>query len=89
VKRGVSPRIVLADVVGSKGKMRVSGATLRSRLALYDTWAKFPSFGSKREKAVAALPVPLLAPVAPEAAPSAPASKPKPEPDFDWPPSPL
>jgi SpoIID/LytB domain protein len=87
VKRGVSPRIVLADVVGSKGKMRVSGATLRSRLALHDTWATFPSFGSKREKAIAALPIPLLAPVAPEDAPRAPA--PAPKPDLDWPPSPF
>jgi stage II sporulation protein D len=86
VKRGVSPRIVLADVVGSKGKLRVSGATLRSRLSLHDTWAKFPSFGSKREKAVAALPVPLLAPVAPEAAPR---PKPEPEPELGWPPNPL
>jgi stage II sporulation protein D len=88
VKRGVSPRIVLADVVGSKGKIRVSGATLRSRLSLYDTWAKFPSFGSKREKAVAALPVPLLAPVAPEAGPSAPVDS-RTEPKLDWPPNPL
>ena len=87
VKRGVSPRIVLADVVGSKGKLRVSGSTLRSRLSLHDTWASFPSFGSKREKAVAALPVPLLAPVAPEA----PAAKPKQAPaqSLEWPPNPL
>jgi stage II sporulation protein D len=88
VKRGVSPRVVLADVVGSKGKLRVSGATLRARLDLHDTWVKFPSFGSKREKAVAALPVPLLAPVAPEAA--APAPRPKRvEPKLEWPPNPL
>jgi stage II sporulation protein D len=88
VKRGVSPRVVLADVVGSKGKLRVSGATLRARLDLPDTWVSFPSFGSKREKAVAALPVPLLAPVAPETA-----ATPRPpkaaEPTLEWPPNPL
>jgi stage II sporulation protein D len=47
VRRGVSPRIVLADVVGTRGKTRVSGATLRSRLGLYDTWAYFTSIGLK------------------------------------------
>ena len=39
--RGVSPRIISADVVGSKGRTRVSGATLRRELGLYDTWASF------------------------------------------------
>jgi stage II sporulation protein D len=50
VRRGVSPRIVLADVVGTRGKTRVSGATLRSRLGLYDTWAYFTSIGLKASK---------------------------------------
>ncbi|MEA2282940.1 MAG: hypothetical protein QOK21_3547 [Solirubrobacteraceae bacterium] len=50
VRRGVSPRIVLADVVGTRGKTRVSGATLRSRLGLYDTWAYFTSIGLKTSK---------------------------------------
>ena len=43
VRRGVSPRIVEADVVGSRGRTRVSGATLRARLGLFDTWAYFTS----------------------------------------------
>jgi stage II sporulation protein D len=38
VKKGVSPRIVYADVVGSSGRTRVTGPTLRTRLSLYDTW---------------------------------------------------
>ena len=38
---GVSPRIVWADVIGSRGKTKVRGTTLRSRLGLYDTWAYF------------------------------------------------
>jgi stage II sporulation protein D len=50
VRRGVSPRIMLADVVGSRGTTRVSGATLRSRLGLYDTWAYFTSIGLKSTK---------------------------------------
>ena len=40
-KRGVSPRIVSAEVVGSRGRTPVDGATLRARLGLYDTWAYF------------------------------------------------
>jgi stage II sporulation protein D len=43
VRRGISPRIVEADVVGSRGRTRVSGSTLRARLGLYDTWAYFTS----------------------------------------------
>jgi SpoIID/LytB domain protein len=38
VQRGVSPRVVYADVVGSQGKTRVTGPTLRTRLGLFDTW---------------------------------------------------
>ncbi len=41
--RGGSPRIVAADVVGSRGRTRVSGATLRAKLGLYDSWAYFTS----------------------------------------------
>ncbi len=40
-ERGVSPRIVAADIVGSKGRTEVSGATLKAELGLYDTWAYF------------------------------------------------
>jgi stage II sporulation protein D len=43
VKRGRSPRIVSADVIGTAGKTRISGATLRYRFGLYDTWAYFKS----------------------------------------------
>ncbi|HEX8051967.1 MAG TPA: hypothetical protein VF517_03180, partial [Thermoleophilaceae bacterium] len=38
VQTGSSPRIVYADVVGSSGRTRVTGPTLRARLGLYDTW---------------------------------------------------
>jgi SpoIID/LytB domain protein len=41
VKRGVSPRIVSAYVLGSKGRTLVSGTELEARLGLYSTWAYF------------------------------------------------
>jgi stage II sporulation protein D len=41
VERGTSPRIVYADVVGTRGRTRVTGATLRARFGLFDTWATF------------------------------------------------
>jgi stage II sporulation protein D len=40
-RRGESPRVVSAEVLGSKGRVTVSGPTLRKVLGLYDTWAKF------------------------------------------------
>jgi stage II sporulation protein D len=49
-KRGSSPRIVTADVIGSRGRTRVSGATLRARLGLLDTWAYFTSIGTRKKK---------------------------------------
>jgi len=50
VKRGVSPRIVAADVVGSRGRTRVTGAQLRARLGLLDTWAYFTSISTEGEE---------------------------------------
>jgi SpoIID/LytB domain protein len=47
LKRGVSPRIVWADVVGSRGTVKVRGTTLKSRLGLDDTWASFNRFSTK------------------------------------------
>ncbi len=49
LKRGVSPRIVWASVVGSRGSVRVRGATLKSRLGLDDTWASFNRFSTKQK----------------------------------------
>jgi stage II sporulation protein D len=48
VRRGRSPRIVAADIVGSGGRTRVSGATLRARLGLLDTWAYFTSIATRQ-----------------------------------------
>ncbi len=41
LKTGASPRIVRARVVGSRGSTVVTGDTLRARLGLRSTWARF------------------------------------------------
>ncbi len=41
LKTGKSPRIVSARVIGSSGSSTVTGDTLRSRLGLRSTWARF------------------------------------------------
>ncbi|HEV3318466.1 MAG TPA: SpoIID/LytB domain-containing protein [Solirubrobacteraceae bacterium] len=41
LKRGYSPRVLTAAILGSAGTTRVSGATLAERLGLQDTWAYF------------------------------------------------
>jgi stage II sporulation protein D len=40
-RRGNSPRIVAAYVLGSRGRTGLSGVELAARLGLYDTWAYF------------------------------------------------
>jgi stage II sporulation protein D len=40
-QRGVSPRIVAADVVGTRGTTRVTGTNLRQALGVYDNWMTF------------------------------------------------
>jgi stage II sporulation protein D len=47
VERGSSPRIVSADVIGSRGRTRTDGATLRARLDLLDTWAYFTTITAR------------------------------------------
>jgi stage II sporulation protein D len=47
LERGVSPRIVTAKVVGTRGSTEVTGPQLRSRLGLFDTWAYFVSIRSR------------------------------------------
>jgi stage II sporulation protein D len=50
-KRGESPRIMTAEVVGSRGVTETDGATLRARLGLYDTWASFTAIKSVKSDA--------------------------------------
>src|SRR3954451_10304324 len=53
VERGASPRIRSADVVGSKGRTRVTGATLRRKLELRDTWASFKAITADEDTSTA------------------------------------
>lgn len=41
IQQGDSPRIVTAKVVGTEGSEKASGPTLRERLGLRSTWARF------------------------------------------------
>ena len=50
-KRGASPRIITARIVGTGGSATASGPTLRARLGLPDTWAFFRRRGAKSSKA--------------------------------------
>src|SRR3954470_9423086 len=51
LQRGVSPRIVRAQVVGTKGTTTVTGPQLRSRFGLFDTWAYFTTITSSGKRA--------------------------------------
>jgi stage II sporulation protein D len=54
LSRGVSPRIVRARIVGSKGSTILTGPQIRARLGLDDTWAYFTRAGSARAAATLA-----------------------------------
>jgi SpoIID/LytB domain protein len=45
LKRGVSPRIVTAAIIGSGGTKYVDGGSLRMKLGLNSSWAAFSSMG--------------------------------------------
>jgi stage II sporulation protein D len=47
IQRGVSPRVVKAEVVGTNGTTEVDGPTLRRKFGLYDTWAYFTMVGAE------------------------------------------
>ena len=50
LKRGVSPRIVRASVVGTAGTTAVTGPQLRRAFGLRDTWIRFRSFSTDVSK---------------------------------------
>jgi stage II sporulation protein D len=60
LQRGVSPRVVRAQVVGTAGVTAVTGPQLRSAFGLFDTWAYFTSVTSKASKSKIAKPKPKL-----------------------------
>jgi stage II sporulation protein D len=64
LQRGVSPRIVRAQIVGTKGTTPVTGPQLRARFGLYDTWAYFTTVSTTATRAPLAPPTPP-APAAP------------------------
>ena len=51
IKRGASPRVVKAAVIGSAGVSWISGAQLRFKLDLRDTWVSFRSLSISPAKA--------------------------------------
>jgi stage II sporulation protein D len=74
VKRGVSPRVIQAQVVGSEGSTTVSGATLQSDLGTPSTWMSFTTVsaqGIRTTSTVAAAATPPAASTPAMANPSA------------------
>ena len=51
LQRGASPRIMRAQVRGTRGSTEVNGATLRQKLGLFDTWAYFTAITGKASRA--------------------------------------
>jgi stage II sporulation protein D len=50
LERGVSPRVVRAEVDGTNGVTQVTGPQLRARLGLFDTWATFTYISANAKK---------------------------------------
>jgi stage II sporulation protein D len=50
IKRGRSPRIVRARVYGARGARLLTGAQIRKRLRLYDSWAYFTKVSASQVK---------------------------------------
>jgi stage II sporulation protein D len=53
LKRGVSPRIVKARVVGSRGTTDVTGPQIRARMGLRDTWFRLRRVSTQKSPAEA------------------------------------
>jgi stage II sporulation protein D len=62
LKRGESPRILRAEVLGTGGRTPTTGATLRARLGLRDTWASFGRIDSTAAGALSATRSPATGP---------------------------
>jgi SpoIID/LytB domain protein len=67
LERGVSPRVVKARVIGSKGSVTLSGPTIRTRLGLRDTWFTFVRISSSARYARSARPASWGARLSPDA----------------------
>ena len=53
LRRGESPRIVRARVYGSRGSRVLTGAQIRARLGLHDSWAYFTKVSTSQVRAAA------------------------------------
>jgi stage II sporulation protein D len=67
LERGVSPRVVKARVIGSKGSVTLSGPTIRTRLGLRDSWFTFVRVSSSARYARSARPASWGARLSPDA----------------------
>ena len=56
LQRGFSPRVVRAQVSGTRGATNVTGAALRRRFGLYDTWAYYTTITSTKQPPAPATP---------------------------------
>ena len=52
-KHGVSPRVLLADVVGTKGRTQITGQQLQSLFGLQTTLASFTTISTNARRAPA------------------------------------
>lgn len=62
LKKGKSPRIVRAQVVGTGGRTTVTGPELRRRFGLFDTWATFTVVSTTAKPAPEKTPTPTPTP---------------------------
>jgi stage II sporulation protein D len=67
LKRGVSPRVVRARVIGTKGTTTLTGPTIRTRLGLRDTWFTFVRVATAARYARSARPASWGVRLAPDA----------------------
>jgi SpoIID/LytB domain protein len=75
LRRGVSPRILTADILGTRGRTPISGNELAARFGLYDTWAYFSirnAHGTHHEPDHSGVRAPAPAAPAPPATPAPP-----------------
>jgi stage II sporulation protein D len=56
LKRGVSPRVVRARVIGTRGTSTITGPSIRARLGLRDTWLTIVSVSSSQRRSRSARP---------------------------------
>jgi len=69
LRRGASPRIVYAEVVGTGGRTRVTGPQLRRAFGLFDTWAYFTTVTTAVRKPKAPAPPAIVPPSTTDPAP--------------------